>query len=108
MARPVRSLIRERDETRKTDHDARAFGLERAEPFDFDGFALIDLRPPSSPFELKLTVNKDQAKDDDLWNGYGHLAVVGDETWTPGPRTSRPRVTTAAGHGRGGAEHPHA
>ncbi len=79
MAKPVHSMIRVLDEARSRDFYGRAFGLELADRFAFDSFALFYLRHPSSPFELELTVNKDQAKDYDLGNGYGHLAVVVDD-----------------------------
>ncbi len=79
MAKPVHSMIRVRDEARSTDYYARAFGLEQAETFDFDGFALIYLRHPSSPFELELTVNRDRTEPYALGDGYGHLAVVVDD-----------------------------
>ena len=76
MAKPVHSMIRVRDEARSRDFYARAFGLEMAETFDFDTFALIYLRHPSSPFELELTVNKDRVEPYALGDGYGHLAVT--------------------------------
>ena len=79
MAKPVHSMIRVRDERRSIEYYARAFGLEQAEKFDFDGFALIYLRHPSSPFELELTVNKDRKEPYALGDGYGHLAVVVDD-----------------------------
>ena len=79
MAKPVHSMIRVRDEARSRDYYARAFGLELAERFDFDTFALIYLRHPSSPFELELTVNKDRSEPYALGDGYGHLAVVVDD-----------------------------
>ena len=79
MAKPVHSMIRVRDEARSLDFYARAFGLEQADKFDFDGFALIYLRHPSSPFELELTVNKDRTEPSALGDGYGHLAVVVDD-----------------------------
>ncbi len=79
MAKPVHSMIRVRDEQRSRDFYERAFGLEMAEKFDFDGFALIYLRHPSSPFELELTVNKDRTEPYGLGDGYGHLAVVVDD-----------------------------
>ena len=79
MAKPVHSMIRVRDEKRSTDYYSRAFGLEQAEKVDFDGFALVYLRHPSSPFELELTVNKGRAEPYDLGDGYGHLAVVVDD-----------------------------
>ena len=79
MAKPVHSMIRVRDEQRSREFYERAFGLEMAEKFDFDGFALIYLRHPSSPFELELTVNKDRTEPYALGDGYGHLAVVVDD-----------------------------
>ena len=72
-------MIRVRDEARSLDFYTRAFGLEQADRFDFDGFALVYLRHPSSPFELELTVNKDRAVPYALGDGYGHLAVVVDD-----------------------------
>ena len=79
MAKPVHSMIRVRDEDRSRDFYARAFGLELADRFDFDTFALVYLRHPSSPFELELTVNRDRAEPYALGDGYGHLAVVVDD-----------------------------
>ena len=79
MGKPVHSMIRVRDEARARDYYARAFGLELADRFDFDGFALVYLRHPSSPFELELTVNHDRSEPYQLGDGYGHLAVVVDD-----------------------------
>ena len=79
MAKPVHSMIRVLDAERSCDYYARAFGLEIAERLDFDGFALIYLRHPSSPFELELTVNFDRTEPYGLGDGYGHLAVVVDD-----------------------------
>ena len=79
MGKPVHSMIRVRDEARARDYYARAFGLELADRFDFDGFALVYLRHPSSPFELELTVNHERSEPYALGDGYGHLAVVVDD-----------------------------
>ena len=79
MAKPVHSMIRVRDEERSLDYYGRAFGLEVADRFDFDGFSLVYLRHPSSPFELELTVNRGRAEPYDMGDGYGHLAVVVDD-----------------------------
>ena len=76
MAKPVHSMIRVLDEARSREFYARAFGLESAERLEFDGFALVYLRHPSSPFELELTVNFDRTEPYALGDGYGHLAVV--------------------------------
>ena len=82
MAKPVHSMIRVLDEARSRDFYARAFGLELAERFEFDGFALIYLRHPSSPFEVELTVNFDRKEPYALGDGYGHLAVVVEDVDT--------------------------
>ena len=79
MGKPVHSMIRVRDEARSRGFYARAFGLELADRFDFDTFALVYLRHPSSPFELELTVNRDRAEPYALGDGYGHLAVAVDD-----------------------------
>lgn len=79
MAKPVHSMIRVRDEARSCDYYARAFGLEVADRFAFDTFALVYLRDPASPFELELTVNFDRPDPYEIGNGYGHLAVVVDD-----------------------------
>ena len=79
MAKLIHSMIRVRDEQRSRDFYARAFGLDLAERFDFDGFALVYLRHPSSPFELELTVNRDRAEPYAMGDGYGHLAVAVDD-----------------------------
>ncbi|MFE1601761.1 VOC family protein [Methylobacterium sp. ID0610] len=79
MAKPVHSMIRVRDEARSRDYYAKAFGLEVADRFEFDGFALVYLRDPASPFELELTVNFDRQEPYEIGNGYGHLAVVVDD-----------------------------
>ena len=76
MGKPVHSMIRVLDETRSRDFYARAFGLELAERLEFDGFALVYLRHPSSPFEVELTINFDRKEPYALGDGYGHLAVV--------------------------------
>lgn len=79
MAKPVHSMIRVLDEGRSLDFYARAFGLKVADRFQFDDFALIYLRHPSSPFEVELTVNFDRKDPYSLGDGYGHLAVVVDD-----------------------------
>ncbi len=76
MAKPIHSMIRVRDEARSVAFYRRAFGLEVADRFAFDGFALVYLRAPDSPFELELTVNADRAEPYALGDGYGHLAVA--------------------------------
>lgn len=69
-------MVRVRDEKRSTEFYAKAFQLDVADRYEFDDFALIYLRNPSSPFEVELTVNFSQTEPYDLGNGYGHLAVT--------------------------------
>ena len=80
MAKPVHSMIRVLDEAKSLHFYARAFGLSVAERLGFPDFALIYLRHPSSPFEVELTVNFDRKEPYSLGDGYGHLAVVVDES----------------------------
>lgn len=74
MAKMIHSMIRVADEARSIDFYDRAFGLEVADRFAFDGFKLIYLSNPETGFELELTVNEGQGGYH-LGNGYGHLAV---------------------------------
>ena len=76
MATPIHSMIRVTDDRRAMEFYQKAFGLELADRFDFDTFALIYLRHPSSPFEVELTWNKDRTEPYTLGDGYGHLAVA--------------------------------
>ena len=79
MAKTVHSMIRVLDEARSVAFYRQAFGLEVAQRLDFEGFTLIYLSNPESPFELELTVNKGRTEPYDLGDGYGHLAVVVDD-----------------------------
>jgi lactoylglutathione lyase len=79
MATPTHSMVRVLDEGKALDFYRRAFGLEVADRFDFDDFALIYLRHSTSPFEVELTVNFDRKEPYALGDGYGHLAVTVDD-----------------------------
>ena len=70
--------------------------LELAERFEFDGFTLVYLRHPSSPFELELTVNKDRGEPYALGDGYGHLAVVVDDVEAEHARFGREGLEAGA------------
>jgi lactoylglutathione lyase len=76
MAKPIHSMIRVRDEARSVAFYREAFGLEVTDRFAFDGFALVYLRSPDSPFELELTVNHGREDPYALGDGYGHLAFA--------------------------------
>jgi lactoylglutathione lyase len=78
-AKTIHSMIRVIDEARSTDFYRRAFGLEVADRYPKDGFTIVYLRNPKSPFELELTVNGKRDKPYDKGDGYGHLAVLVDD-----------------------------
>src|SRR5208337_4414457 len=70
------SMIRVLDEARSVDFYRRAFGLETADRYAFDGFTLVYLRAPESEFELELTINHDRTTPYEHGQGYGHIAFV--------------------------------
>ena len=76
MAKAIHSMIRVLDETRSVDFYKRAFDLEIADRYDFDGFALVYLRNADADFELELTVNHSQTQPYELGDGYGHIAFA--------------------------------
>jgi lactoylglutathione lyase len=79
MAKAIHTMIRVLDEARSLDFYRRAFGLEVADRFDFDGFTLVYLRNPEADFEIELTVNKGREAPYDLGDGYGHVAFAVDD-----------------------------
>jgi lactoylglutathione lyase len=79
MAKPIHTMIRVLDETRSVAFYGRAFGLQVADRFAFDGFTLVYLRGPEDDFELELTINHDRTAPYPLGEGYGHLAFVVDD-----------------------------
>jgi lactoylglutathione lyase len=76
MAKPIHSMIRVLDETRSVDFYTRAFGMEIADRFPFDGFTLVYLKSPEDDFELELTINHDRTEPYTQGQGYGHIAFV--------------------------------
>ena len=52
MAKPIHSMIRVLEEKRSVDFYHRAFALDIADRYDFDGFTLVYLKGAESPFEL--------------------------------------------------------
>jgi lactoylglutathione lyase len=79
MAKAIHMMVRVIDEERSLEFYRRAFGLEIADRYDFDGFTLIYLRGSESDFELELTVNHGRDEAYALGNGYGHLAFAVDD-----------------------------
>ena len=79
MAKAIHTMIRVLDLDRSIDFYRRAFGLDVADRFDFDGFTLVYLRNEENDFELELTWNEGQEEGYTHGSGYGHVAMcVGD------------------------------
>jgi lactoylglutathione lyase len=79
MAKPIHAMIRVLDEARSVEFYRRAFGLQIADRFRFDGFTLVYLNGPEGDFELELTINHDRSTPYSLGDGYGHIAFVVDD-----------------------------
>jgi lactoylglutathione lyase len=79
MAKILHSMIRVIDENRSVDFYKKAFGLEVAQRFQFDGFTLVYLRNPENDFELELTINNGRTEPYSHGDGYGHLAIAVDD-----------------------------
>lgn len=79
MAKAIHTMIRVRDEDKSVGFYRDAFGLEVADRFPFDGFALVYLRNEEADFEVELTVNHGQQEPYSHGDGYGHLAVAVDD-----------------------------
>lgn len=75
MAKAIHSMIRVLDLDRSIDFYSEAFGLDVADRFDFDGFALVYLRNGENDFEIELTWNESQVEPYSHGSGYGHIAV---------------------------------
>lgn len=76
MAKAAHMMIRALDEARSVEFYRRAFELEVADRFAFDGFTLVYLRNGESDFEVELTINHDRTEPYALGDGYGHVAFV--------------------------------
>ncbi len=93
VPKPIHSMIRVLDETRSVDFYSRAFGLEIADRFPFEGFTLVYLRNASSGFELELTINHDRTEPYDLGDGYGHIAFAVEDIEAEHARFERERLS---------------
>lgn len=76
MAKAIHSMIRVLNEERSLDFYSRAFGMKVSHRLDFASFTLVYLRGDETPFELELTINKDQKEPYNLGDGYGHIAFA--------------------------------
>ncbi len=79
MAKAIHTMVRVLDLDRSIDFYRKAFGLDVADHFDFDGFALVYLRNDEIDFEIELTLNKDRTEPYTHGDGYGHVAVCVDD-----------------------------
>jgi lactoylglutathione lyase len=79
VAKAIHMMIRVLDEQRSIDFYTKAFGLEIADRFVFDGFTLIYLRNPEADFEVELTVNHGQEEPYIHGSAYGHIAFTVDD-----------------------------
>ena len=72
----IHSMIRVFDLDKSLEFYTKAFGLDVADRFDFDGFTLVYLRNAENDFELELTHNHGEAEPYSHGSGYGHIAVT--------------------------------
>lgn len=79
MAKAIHMMVRVLDLDRSVDFYRKAFGLEVADRFDFDGFTLVYLRNEEADFEVELTLNKDRTEPYGHGDGYGHVAFAVDD-----------------------------
>jgi lactoylglutathione lyase len=79
MAKAIHSMIRVLDGERSIEFYEKAFGLEIADRFAFEGFTLVYLRNAETDFELELTINHNRAEPYSLGDAYGHLAFSVDD-----------------------------
>ena len=75
MAKAIHTMIRVLDLEASIDFYKKAFDLEVADRFDFDGFSLVYLRNDENDFEIELTHNQGQSEPYTHGDGYGHVAV---------------------------------
>ena len=57
----------------------RAFAMDVADRFDFDGFTLVYQSGEGNGFELELTINHGRGEPYALGDAYGHIAFVVDD-----------------------------
>ncbi len=76
MAKAIHTMVRVLEEERSVDFYRKAFGLEIADRYPFEGFTLVYLRNQENDFEVELTVNHAQSEPYTHGSGYGHLAVA--------------------------------
>ncbi len=75
MAKAIHTMIRVLDLEASIAFYKKAFDLDVADRFEFDGFSLAYLRNGESDFEIELTYNDDRREPYAHGDGYGHVAV---------------------------------
>ena len=76
MAKMIHTMVRVLDEARSVAFYESAFRMRVVDRFRFDGFTLVYLASPETPFELELTINDGRTEPYNLGDGYGHFAVT--------------------------------
>ncbi|MBV2180846.1 MAG: VOC family protein [Castellaniella sp.] len=79
MPKFIHVMIRVRDLQQSADFYRDVFGFQEIHRLDFPSFTLVYLRNADTPFEIELTLNKDQSEPYDHGNAYGHIAFAVDQ-----------------------------
>ena len=79
MAKAIHMMVRVLELGRSIEFYSKAFALEVADEFDFDGFTLVYLRNAEADFEVELTLNKGRTEAYDHGDAYGHIAFCVDD-----------------------------
>jgi lactoylglutathione lyase len=76
MAKIIHVMIRVLNEEKSVDFYRRAFGLQVADRYGFDGFTLVYLHNAEADFEVELTINHNRTEPYTRGDGYGHMAFA--------------------------------
>ena len=79
MAKALHTMVRVLDLDWSIAYYQTAFGLNEADRFDFEDFALVYLRNEEADFEVELTLNKGRTEPYSHGDGYGHIAFCVDD-----------------------------
>lgn len=79
MAKAIHMMVRVLDLEESIDFYKKAFDLDIADRFDFDGFTLVYLRNPEIDFEVELTWNEGRSEPYQHGDAYGHIAFAVDD-----------------------------
>ncbi|MBN3802063.1 lactoylglutathione lyase [Paraburkholderia sp. Ac-20336] len=80
MAKLIHTMIRVRDLERSLAFYETVLGMTPSHRLDFDDFSLVYLRNGEADAEIELTWNKGRETPYTHGDGYGHVAVVVDDT----------------------------